>query len=73
LIGTAQSGLLQIEIDLGVGGEGYSSYITQDVFDMLHKSAKFGNNGVGGFMWESRTWNKIAVSIHRSNWWWNPN
>ena len=56
-----------------INEDGYSSYITQDVFDMLHKSAKFGNNGVGGFMWESRTWNKIAVSIHRSNWWWNPN
>ena len=52
--------------------DGYFSYITQDVFEMLHKSAKFGNDGTGKLMWESRRWDKLSVAIHRSNWWWNP-
>jgi class 3 adenylate cyclase len=51
---------------------GYSSYITQDVFKMLHKSAKFGNDGTGNLMWEPRQSDKVSVSIHRSSWWWNP-
>jgi hypothetical protein len=51
---------------------GYSSYITQDVFKMLHKSAKFGNNGTGNLMWEPRQSDNVSVSIHRSNWTWNP-
>ncbi len=52
--------------------DGYSSYITQDVFDMLNKTAKFGDNGTGNLMWESRRWDKLTVPIHRSSWWWNP-
>jgi class 3 adenylate cyclase len=50
----------------------YSSYITDDVFKMLHKSAKFGDNGRGELMWERRTWEKLGISLHRSSWWWNP-
>jgi class 3 adenylate cyclase len=51
---------------------GYSSYITDDAFKVVHKSAKFGGNGNGELMWETRTWSGLPISIHRSNWWWRP-
>lgn len=59
----------------GIREEGYSTYITAAVFDVMLDSSKFG-----GFpkrlMWESRTWgagNEFGVGhVYRSDWWWKP-
>jgi class 3 adenylate cyclase len=51
---------------------GYPSYITDEVFKVLHKSARFGNNGDGKLMWEPRNWTAQGIPIHRSSWWWKP-
>lgn len=55
-----------------INESGYSSYITNDVFLMLHNSAKYGQNETGQLMWESRWYQELGITIHRSNWWWNP-
>lgn len=47
----------------------YPTWITADVYNMLHKSAKTTN---GKAMWEARRWTAMNnVSIYRSAWWWN--
>ena len=52
---------------------GYSSYITEAVYSVLHQSAKiFGTSS----MWESRTWpngNQYGnETVYRSSWWLKP-
>lgn len=43
------------------------TYITEDVFGMLNKSAKYSSDGQ--LMWEERTWNKMGgMTIYRSSW-----
>jgi len=49
----------------------YSSYITDEVFKMLMDSAKYGGSEKK-LMWEARIFQKLGITIHRSNWWWNP-
>jgi adenylate cyclase len=53
--------------------QGYSSYITEAVFNQLHDSAKLFN---GQQMWESRTWSKGEPygtnAVYRSSWWLKP-
>jgi class 3 adenylate cyclase len=50
---------------------GYSSYITDDVFQLMLDEAKYG--GTENFlMWESRRFDKLGINIHRSHWSWNP-
>jgi class 3 adenylate cyclase len=48
----------------------HSAYITADVFDKLHESAKYHNDGTTP-MWEQVTWNANGRTIYRSNWWWS--
>jgi adenylate cyclase len=52
---------------------GFSSYITDTVYNMLHESAKVFNTTS---MWESRTWPNGRQygrgSIYRSSWWLRP-
>jgi class 3 adenylate cyclase len=55
-----------------INDPGYPSFITEDVFNRLEKHAKFGNNGTGQLMWESRTFQPLGISVYRSNWRWNP-
>ena len=52
-----------------INEEGYSSYITDDVFQMLNESAKYGSTE-NRLMWEARSFEKLAITIHRSRWWW---
>jgi adenylate cyclase len=53
--------------------QGYSSYITEAVFNKLNDSAKSFN---GQQMWEGRTWSKGEPygtnAIYRSSWWLKP-
>jgi len=53
--------------------EGYSSYITEAVYNKLHDSAKLFN---GQRMWEGRTWSKGepygTSAVYRSCWWLKP-
>lgn len=55
--------------------EGYSTYITKAVFDVMNASSKFGGNPKQ-LMWESRTWPDGKAfnveTVYRSNWWWKP-
>ncbi|MGA7238847.1 MAG: adenylate/guanylate cyclase domain-containing protein [Bryobacteraceae bacterium] len=52
---------------------GYSTYITQDVYQKINDGAKFYG---GQDMWESRTWAKGAPygtgTVYRSSWWLKP-
>ena len=49
----------------------YTSFITKDVFDMLHESVKLGGNPKQS-MWEERTWTAQNMTVYRSNWTWKP-
>lgn len=50
--------------------EGYSIYLTGDVFDKLHESAKFGG-APRQLMWEQRFWTSMNdLRIYRSDWIW---
>ena len=53
--------------------DGYHSYISADVFDVLHESGKFGGE-LKQLMWEKRTFQFLgeSVFVYRSNWWWKP-
>lgn len=50
----------------------YHTFITASVYNVLHKSSKFGKDDEN--MWESRsiTFNNHKHSIYRSNWHWEP-
>ena len=46
----------------------YSARVTASVYNVLHQSVKYSNDGT--LMWELDGWNNInEVSIYRSNWW----
>ena len=49
----------------------YASFITKDVFDMLHESLKLGGNPKQS-MWEERIWTAQNMTVYRSNWTWKP-
>jgi adenylate cyclase len=53
--------------------QGYSTYITEAVFNKLHESAKVFN---GQQIWERRSWSKgepYGTSVvYRSSWWFKP-
>ncbi len=53
--------------------EGYHSYISEDVFNMLKDQAKYGGEN-GKLMWEQRSLEYIGepITVYRSNWWWVP-
>jgi class 3 adenylate cyclase len=51
----------------------YPIFISGDVFDKLHKSAKNGAGGSGPLMWEERSWTAMnKMRVYRSNWIWEP-
>lgn len=51
---------------------GHSVYLTGDVFDKLHESAKFGGDP-RRLMWEQRSWtNMNSMRIYGSDWIWTP-
>lgn len=49
--------------------EGYKTYITKDVYDVLNESSKYGGSPREN-MWEERKWNAMNLTIYRSNWQW---
>jgi adenylate cyclase len=59
----------------GIREEGFSSYISDRVFNRLRDTSKFGGNPLR-LMWEGRTWSKGipygSDSVYRSSWWWKP-
>jgi class 3 adenylate cyclase len=48
--------------------DGYSSWITGDVYNNMHDSMKSYN---GRDVWERRTWTTYNIPVYRSNWTWN--
>lgn len=54
---------------------GYSSYISERVFNIMLNTSKFGGNP-NRLMWEQRTWSRGVPygvgTVYRSNWWWEP-
>jgi adenylate cyclase len=52
---------------------GFSTYITDSVYDVLHESARLFS---GASMWESRSWpNGVKYgnnTVYRSSWWFRP-
>lgn len=54
----------------GLREDGYSSWITKDVYDKLSDEAKTSSDGRA--MWEARTWTKYNLTVYRSNWTWPP-
>jgi adenylate cyclase len=55
--------------------EGYSTYITKDVFDVMLDSSKYVGDPKQS-MWESRSWAAGKAygvdTVYRSQWWWKP-
>lgn len=49
----------------------YASFISKDVYDVLHESVKFGGNPKSS-MWERYHWSDENITLYRSAWWWNP-
>lgn len=47
----------------------YASFITADVYNILHASIKVTN---GNSMWEKLYWEEKGIYIYRSNWKWKP-
>ena len=51
--------------------DGYKTYITKAVFDMMHDSTKNGGNPKRP-MWEERQWTSMSnMIIYRSSWHWS--
>lgn len=50
--------------------EGYSTFITEDVFSKLNETAKFGGSPKRN-MWEKVIWREKGLTVYRSNWWWS--
>jgi adenylate cyclase len=54
---------------------GYSSYLSQTVFNGMLDDSKFGGDP-RRLMWETRSWEKGKAygvgTVHRSNWTWTP-
>jgi class 3 adenylate cyclase len=47
----------------------YASYITADIYNNMHESAKLSNNQL---MWEKRVWTETNIFVYRSSWTWKP-
>ncbi|HPB04011.1 MAG TPA: adenylate/guanylate cyclase domain-containing protein [Bacteroidaceae bacterium] len=48
----------------------YPSWITGEVYDLLHESLKTSKDGRA--MWEERVWTSMGKArIYRSTWWWS--
>lgn len=52
---------------LGNLSNNYPSRVTKEVFDQMHKSAKYSSSGE--LMWEKANWNTTGRVIYRSTWW----
>lgn len=52
-----------------LGDSAYSTYITEDVYKMLHDSAKKGGSPAEN-MWEKRIWTAKGLVVYRSSWLW---
>ena len=50
--------------------EGYSTFITEDVFKKLNAPTKLGGSPKK-LMWEKRTWAPQGISVYPSNWTWS--
>ena len=48
--------------------QGYPSWITKDVYDLLDDAKKYGKDGRA--MWEQRVWSEYSTTVYRSSWWW---
>jgi class 3 adenylate cyclase len=49
----------------------FSSFMTEDVFENLHESAKFSGTNRQA-MWEKVMWSDRGIAVYRSSWWWQP-
>jgi class 3 adenylate cyclase len=49
----------------------HSSYITEDVFNLLAEEVKYGGEP-RQLMWDKIMWNDQGIAVYRSNWWWKP-
>ncbi|MBX3218199.1 MAG: adenylate/guanylate cyclase domain-containing protein [Labilithrix sp.] len=52
----------------GLRDGNYATWITDDVFKVMHESVKTSEDGRP--MWEARTWTTRNMSVHRSSWYW---
>jgi len=53
----------------GVRQDGYSSFITEDVFKKLNEGSKYGGNPRRS-MWNKLMWAEMGVTIYGSSWTW---
>jgi class 3 adenylate cyclase len=51
--------------------DGYTTFITGEVYDRMRNETKFGGNPPRA-MWEERGWKGPVTRVFRSNWWWAP-
>jgi class 3 adenylate cyclase len=49
--------------------ESFTTFITEDVHQKLHDSAKMGGDPKRS-MWEKVIWKETGLAIYRSTWWW---
>lgn len=50
---------------------GFSSFITEDVYSRLSEETKFGGNPKQN-MWQKAIWNEKGIVIYKSSWYWEP-
>lgn len=52
----------------------YNTFISEDVFNVLDKSAKMGGPNNDQLMWEKRSYNykNEQITVYRSSWHWKP-
>ncbi|MBC2592858.1 adenylate/guanylate cyclase domain-containing protein [Ruficoccus amylovorans] len=55
----------------GLRNDTYASFITEEVFNKVHESAKYGGNPKQ-LMWKKSIWSQRNISIYRSSWHWKP-
>ncbi len=48
------------------------AWITSQIYNNMHESVKYGNNGSGANMWDSQTWDETGGTVYSSAWIWNP-
>jgi len=52
--------------------EGYSAWITEDVFTSMEKNSKYGGANKNELMWKEFNWTGKGIKVYGSNWVWTP-
>jgi class 3 adenylate cyclase len=51
---------------------GYTAWITESIFNNMHKDSKYGGANADQLMWKEYDWTGKGIKVHGSNWLWKP-